>query len=322
MPLKVIRSEIINLFVDAIVNPTDESFSGSGSIDMEVQFRCGPKLRKELKEYKKLDVTKAIITDANNLNCKKVIHVCGPRYIDGKHKEIQMLEETYQNALELVKQNNLESVAFPLISTGAFGFPKDLAVSIVTTVFTNFLLENDIELYLVVYDKESFGISKRVFADISEFIDKNYEKTYYYEASRRVRNVSECSYNLEKYDSFDFNNFKKNLEETFSVKLLSLIDEKGLKDSDVYKKANIDRKLFSKIRSNQNYNPSKKTAIALGIALELNFDELQDLLSRASYTLSRSNLFDVVIEGCIKKGIYNIFQINNILFEFDLQLLC
>ena len=322
MPLKVIRSEIINLFVDAIVNPTDESFSGSGSIDMEVQFRCGPKLRKELKEYKKLDVTKAIITDANNLNCKKVIHVCGPRYIDGKHKEIQMLEETYQNALELVKQNNLESVAFPLISTGAFGFPKDLAVSIVTTVFTNFLLENDIELYLVVYDKESFGISKRVFADISEFIDKNYEKTCYYEASRRVRNVSECSYNLEKYDSFDFNNFKKNLEETFSVKLLSLIDEKGLKDSDVYKKANIDRKLFSKIRSNQNYNPSKKTAIALGIALELNFDELQDLLSRASYTLSRSNLFDVVIEGCIKKGIYNIFQINNILFEFDLQLLC
>lgn len=328
MPLKVIRSEIVNLHVDAIVNPTDETFSGSGSIDMIVQFKGGQKLRKELKNFGKIEVSQAKITDGYNMNCKKIIHVCGPRYFDGKHQEIQMLEKTYINALELVKEKKLESVAFPLISTGAFGFPKDLAVAVVTSVFTNFLLENDIDLYLVVYDKESFGISKRVFLDIKEFIDDNYidqlENVSRFNERRiakRVYTEECCNYSIASDKPFDINKFINNLEESFSKRLLKLIDEKNLKDSDVYKKANIDRKLFSKIRSNPNYNPSKKTAIALGIALELNFDELQDLLSRASITLSRSNLFDVVIEACIKKGIYNIFQINNILFEFDLPLL-
>ena len=324
MSLKVIRGEIVDLHVDAIVNPTDETFSGSGSIDMQVQFKCGVKLRKQLKDIGRIDVSNAIVTDAYNMNCKKIIHVCGPVYVDGKHKEIKLLEDTYINALNSVKNYNISSIAFPLISTGAFGFPKDLAVAIATNVFTNYLLENDLDIYLVVYDKESFGISKKVFEDIKEFIDDNYVAEQQVRETRRVRKevFSEaCSYSIMTDSSLDFDELSKRLEETFSVKLLKLIDERNLKDSDVYKKANVDRKLFSKIRSNENYTPSKKTAIALGIALELNFDELQDLLSRASYTLSKSNLFDVVIEGCIKNGIYSIFQINNILFEFDLPLL-
>mgnify|MGYP003289886998 CR=1 FL=1 len=322
MPLKVIRSEIINLFVEAIVNPTDQFLTGSGSIDMEIQYKCGSKLKKILKEKGKIEVGEAFITDAFNMNCKKIIHVCGPRWIDGRQKEIELLELCYNNALTLAKKENIQSIAFPLISTGTFGFPKDLAVAIATNVFTNFLLENDMEIYLVVYDKESFGVTKKVFDEIKDFISENFIETKELECQRLRRNAnysfSTCYYE-ENNNNISFEDIA--LEDTFSVKLLKLIDEKKLTDTIVYKKANIDRKLFSKIRSNVNYNPSKKTAIALGIALELNYDGLQELLSSAGYTLSKSNMFDVIIEGCIKKEIYNIYQINNILFEFDLPIL-
>lgn len=329
MPLKIIRSEIINLHVDAIVNPTDECYSGSGSIDLEVQYKCGKRLKNLLKELPRLNESEAVITDAYNMNCKKIIHVHGPIWNNGNDNEIVKLEKTYANALDLVVENNLESVAFPLISTGKFGFPKELAVDIATNTIAKYLFNNDLTVYLVVYDKESFGITKNLFDDIQEYIDENYINEASLKRNIRDRKVYRLS-NASKRVSNDLDlsfcaaalNFDKiKLEDTFTIKLLNLIDQKKLKDSDVYKKANIDRKLFSKIRSNLNYNPSKKTAIALGIALELTYDELQDLLSRASYTLSHSNLFDVVIEGCINKGIYDIFQINNILFEYDLPLL-
>ena len=245
------------------------------------------------------------------------------------------LEQTYNNCLLEVKERNIQSVAFPLISTGTFNFPKDLGLSIATQVFTKFLLKEDIDIYLVVYDKTSFAISKKIFSYIAEYIDDNYileeKKQNFYSRNKHTYESVCYSRSFDDKDeeqvvysnamSLDNNIDDIFVEDTFVVKLFELIDKKGLKDPDVYKKANIDRKLFSKIRSNDNYNPSKKTAIALSIALELSYNQTQDLLGRAGYTLSKSNKFDLVIEACIKKGIYNIFEINNILYSFDLPLL-
>ena len=332
MPLKIIRASISEIYVEAIVNPTDEYYSGSGSIDFIVHTYGKNKLKKELSKKPKLSVSEASITKAYNMKCEKIIHVVGPTWIDGFHDEQKLLEDSYKNCLKIVKEYNIKSVAFPLISTGEFKFPKELGLQIATTIFTNFLLQEEVDIYLVVYDKTSFAVSKKVFSDILEYIDDNFlDKRYNYSIRRdRNRNTYDedvsfsnadinynCSFSLSQ--DCDINNIF--IEDTFSVKLLSIIDKKQLTDPEVYKKANIDRKLFSKIRSNINYNPSKKTAIALSIALELNYEDTQDLLARAGFTLSKSNRFDVVIEACIKKHIYNIFDINNILFTLDLPLL-
>ena len=332
MPLKIVRNSIIQMNVQAIVNPTDRFCSGGGSIDAKIHNLCGIKLKEQLITKIPLNTSEAIITDAFNMNCEKIIHVVGPRWEDDYEIKLKQLMLTYKNALELAKENNIQSIAIPLISTGTFKFPKELGLKIATDMITSFLLKEEMEVYLVVFDKTSFSISKKLFSDIEEFIDDNYivQDNSYYRMSLRKFNetyeecrscnmseneddLSSASYSLSFDDIFT--------EDTFSVKLFSIIDSKGLKDPEVYKKANIDRKLFSKIRSNENYNPSKKTAIALAIALELNLKDTQDLLSRAGYVLSKSNKFDLVIEYCITHKNYNIFDINNILFSFDLPLL-
>lgn len=324
MPLKIIRADITKLKVDAIVNPTDIFLSGSGSIDKKIANKGNKN-----KYDGMLEVSETYTVEAVNMDCKYIINAVGPCYIDGKHNEEKLLEQTYNNCLLEVKERNIQSVAFPLISTGTFNFPKDLGLNIATQVFTKFLLQEDIDIYLVVYDKTSFGISKKIFSYITEYIDDNYileERNYSMFSRYDSSDKEECELKEEHYSmSFDLSDSNDIgdifVEDTFTVKLFELIDKKGLKDPEVYKKANIDRKLFSKIRSNDNYNPSKKTAIALSIALELSYNQTQDLLGRAGYTLSKSNKFDLIIEACIKKGIYNIFEINNILYSFDLPLL-
>ena len=118
-----------------------------------------------------LEVSETYTVEAVNMDCKYIINAVGPCYIDGKHNEEKLLEQTYNNCLLEVKERNIQSVAFPLISTGTFNFPKDLGLNIATQVFTKFLLQEDIDIYLVVYDKTSFGISKKIFSYITEYVN-------------------------------------------------------------------------------------------------------------------------------------------------------
>ena len=332
MPLKIIREDITKMSVDAIVNAANESLLGGGGVDGAIHRAAGPKLLKECKTLKGCKTGHAKITQGYLLPAKYVIHTVGPVWKDGNHNEAILLAKCYQSVLTLAKEYHLTSIAFPLISTGAFGFPKDKALRIAISNIGAFLLENDMTIYIVVFDQASFQLSEKLFASIEQYIDDNYVDEHV--INRNNRFESQVSHDIELEPQYSraheidqvssnrsLDELIKNKDETFSTMLLRLIKEKGLTDSEVYKKANIDRKLFSKIRNDENYNPSKPTVIAFAIALTLNLDETKDLLQRAGFAFSNSRKFDVIIQYFIEEENFNIFEINEALFAFDQNLL-
>lgn len=332
MPLEIIRDDITKVKADAIVNAANPSLLGGGGVDGAIHRAAGPELLKECKTLNGCEVGQAKITKGYNLPAKYVIHTVGPIWRGGNYNEEKLLSDCYKNSLKLAKEYNLESIAFPLISTGAYGYPIDKGLKVAISVIGDFLLNNDMKVYLVVYNKEAFKISEKLFSSIKQYIDDRYVKEHTSERYRRIeetqiRDIYKESMNFFMQETEQvikkrcLEDVVNELDETFTQMLLRLIDEKGFTDSQVYKRANIDRRLFSKIRSDINYKPSKSTAIALAIALELNLDETKDLLSKAGYALSHSSKFDIIIEYFIEEGNYNIFEINEALFAFDQNLL-
>lgn len=329
MPLEIVRNDITKMIVDAIVNAANESLLGGGGVDGAIHRAAGPKLLVECKTLGGCKTGKAKITGGYNLPAKYVIHTVGPIYEDGKHGEKALLESCYRESLALAKEHNCETVAFPLISSGVYGYPKDQALKVAIDVISDFLLDNEMKVYIVIFDKAAYKISEKLFSDIAEYIDDNYvdEHTDYRRESMRLNmpmqsimadEICECK---ALFAEDDLDSKLKQIDESFSQMLLRKIDEKGMADSECYKKANIDRKLFSKIRSDVHYKPSKPTAIAFAISLELSLEETEDMLKKAGFALSHSNKFDIIIEYFISRGNYNIFEINEALFAFDQSLL-
>lgn len=377
MPLQIIRQDITKMEVDAIVNAANSSLLGGGGVDGCIHRAAGPELLKECKALGGCDTGNSKITGAYDLPCKYVIHTVGPRYKDGCHGEKALLESCYSTSLVVAKEHNCETVAFPLISSGIYGYPGGEALKVATDVISEFLLENDMTVYIVIFDKNSFEISGKLFADIEAFIDDNYvdlqetrfperrdgcfsapqaetldggmmprmappavkalrvfddeestkkkRKSLFGKKSKNEEDKQDVSFTLamgvDELPAMSLEDVINQIDESFSEMLLRKIDEKGMKDSECYKKANIDRKLFSKIRSDVNYRPSKPTVIAFAIALELSLAETKDMLMKAGFALSHSNKFDLIIEFFISKGIYDVFEINEALFAFDQSLL-
>ena len=337
MPLEIVRNDITKIKVDAIVNAANESLLGGGGIDGAIHRAAGSRLLSECRTLGGCKTGKAKITGGYNLPAKYVIHTVGPIYNDGNHGEKALLESCYRESLFLAKEHNCETVAFPLISSGVYGYPKDQALKVAIDVISDFLLENEMTVYIVIFDKTAYKISEKLFSDIAEYIDDNYvdEHTDYHRESIRVNApVAPCAKRKKADIDFleicdckamvadnDLDSKLKQIDESFSQMLLRKIDEKGMTDAQCYKKANIDRKLFSKIRSDIHYKPSKPTVLAFAISLELSLAETEDMLRKAGFALSHSNKFDIIIEYFISKGNYNIFEINEALFAFDQSLL-
>ena len=337
MPLEIVRNDITKMKVDAIVNAANESLLGGGGVDGAIHRAAGAGLLAECRTLGGCQTGKAKITDGYDLPAKYVIHTVGPIYNDGKHGEKVLLESCYRESLALAKDHNCETVAFPLISSGVYGYPKDQALKVAIDVISDFLLENEMTVYIVIFDKAAYKISEKLFSDIAEYIDDNYvdEHTDYRRESIRMNApMAPCAKRKKADVDFleicdckamvaedDLDAKLRQIDESFSQMLLRKIDEKGMTDAECYKKANIDRKLFSKIRSDIHYKPSKPTALAFAISLELSLDETEDMLRKAGFALSHSNKFDIIIEYFISKGNYNIFEINEALFAFDQSLL-
>ena len=337
MPLEIVRNDITKMKVDAIVNAANESLLGGGGVDGAIHRAAGSGLLAECRTLGGCKTGKAKITGGYNLPAKYVIHTVGPIYNDGKHGEKVLLESCYRESLALAKDHNCETIAFPLISSGVYGYPKDQALKVAIDVISDFLLGNEMTVYIVIFDKAAYTISEKLFSDIAEYIDDNYvdEHTDYRRESIRMNApMAPCAKRKKANIDFleicdckalpleeDLDAKLKQIDESFSQMLLRKIDEKGMTDAECYKKANIDRKLFSKIRSDIHYKPSKPTALAFAISLELSLVETEDMLRKAGFALSHSNKFDIIIEYFISKGNYNIFEINEALFAFDQSLL-
>ena len=343
MPLEIVRNDITKMQVDAIVNAANNSLLGGGGVDGAIHRAAGPGLLAECRTLGGCKTGESKITGGYNLPAKHIIHTVGPIFRDGNHGERELLESCYRTSLALANEAGCESIAFPLISAGAYGYPKDQALKVASDIITRFLLDHDMTVYIVVFDKASFKISSHLVTDIAEYIDDNYvdantvhrrRRLFSYESRRpeiddsadyfmcasmapafepTSMSVRECAYSLDEQ--------LKNMDESFSQMLLRKIDERGMTDVECYKKANVDRKLFSKIRGDVHYKPSKSTVIAFAIALELSLAEAEDMLKKAGFALSRSSKFDIIIEYFITRKIYNIFEINEALFEFDQSLL-
>jgi O-acetyl-ADP-ribose deacetylase (regulator of RNase III) len=328
VPLKIIQGDITKINCDAIVNVAGTDLRMGGGVCGAIFNAAGiDELRKACAKLAPIKVSDAAITEGFNLPAKYIIHAARPVYSDGK----ELLRTCYINALDLAKEYKCESIAFPLMSSGVYGYPKGEAIALATGFIGEWLIVNDFNVYIVVYDKKTFELSVDLNNEISAFINNNF---YHY-----TRYSINKTYLQRDFDSVELKasipskNFSdtadigllqemiKQLDEPFTDTLLRIIDAKGKTDVEVYKRANLDRRLFSKIRTGKGYTPGKKTIISLAVALELTLKETQNLLERAGFTLSRSFLFDVIIEYFIIQKRYNIYEINNVLFQYDQSLL-
>lgn len=340
MPFEIVRNDITKMTVDAIVNTANpKPVIGSGT-DAGIHAKAGPELLEARKKIGSIPVGSSAITPGYGLDAKYVIHTVGPVWQGGEHDEENLLRQCYDSALNLALEHQCKSIAFPLISTGNYGFPKDRALQIAIQAFSAFLLEHEMQIYLVVFHKDAFSLSEKLYNRVASYIDENYvaaKETAEYGAAfhrsnrsayRRRRDMEVCERSAVCEEplpcaskAMSLEDMLKQADAGFTETLLKLIDQTGKKDSEVYKKANISKQHFSKIRNNPNYKPTKPTAIALALALELDLDATRDLIGRAGYALTNSSKFDLIIRYFIEQGNYNVVEINIALYEFDQNLL-
>ena len=347
MPFQITRDDLTRMRVDAIVNSANPLPRIGAGVDAGIHALAGTSLLEARKQIGNIQPGEAAITPGFQLNAKYVIHTVGPVWVDGNSREPEVLAKCYASALELAVRSGCRSVAFPLISTGNYGFPKSLALQIAISQISAFLMHHELDIYLVVFHREAFQLSEKLFSGIQSFIDDHYVKEkvaqeYCYpvgsalscdrEEQVRRRRAAERLFMEKKAPAKScrapaaaakpsLRDLLQNTDAGFAETLFALIDQRGYKDSEVYKRANLSKQHFSKIRKNPAYKPTKPTAVALAIALQLDLEQTRDLIGRAGYALTNSSKFDVIIMYFIEQKNYDLFEINSALFEFDQSLL-
>ncbi|MBQ9709117.1 MAG: O-acetyl-ADP-ribose deacetylase [Clostridia bacterium] len=330
MPLHFIKQDITKLECDAIVNAANNTLLGGGGVDGAIHAAAGGKLLEECKRLGGCDTGDAKITKGYNLPCKYVIHTVGPIWRGGFVGERALLESCYKKSLALAKEKGCETVAFPLISSGVYRYPKDKALSVAVETISGFLLDNEMTVYIVVFDKASYQISEELFDDVADYIDENYEDEssdshlFYRKFSIRSEEcrpdfIERLGENGEEFIQCKLSliDMLDDIDDNFAVTLLKLIDIRGITDVECYKKANVSKQTWYKIMNEKDYKPSKNTVISFAIALELSLKETKHLLSTVGFALSKSSKFDIIIEYFLRNEEYNIFTINETLFKFD-----
>ena len=344
MPLQIIRQDITKMKVDAIVNTTNEEMIGYSGVDLAVHTIAGPELDAECATLPPLGLGQAQMTRGYNLPCKYVIHTSGPVWRGGLVGESIILRSCYLESLKLAVQHKCRSVAFPLISSGVYCYPKDQVLKFAIQTITEFLFDHELTVYLCVFDNDSYSFSQKLFNDIQAFIDDEYvdehDEDFYdlYQIDTDEIAAAKCIQPPQAPMCADaciaprkketssvagktLHEYLKQRDQSFQEMLFDLIDRSGMTDVECYKKANVDKRIFSKIKGNKDYRPSKQTAIAFAISLQLDLDETQALLATVGFTLSRSTVFDKIIRYFIQTQNYDVFEINEALFEFDQNLL-
>ena len=356
MPFQIIRNDITKVKADVIVNTANPHPVIGDGTDSAIYRAAGEEeLLAERRKIGDIAPGQAVATRAFRLPARYIIHTVGPVWVDGNHGERETLRNCYDNSLSLASELKAESIAFPLIATGVYGFPKDEALSIATDAIGKFLLTHEMKVILVVFDRKAFVLSKGLVGEIDQYIDEHgvglaEEREYSsrseelrrrmndvrirqemetVSAPRRLEDNLPCGMAMPVFEDLCSSAKELNLDDmianagkSFRQKLFDLIEEKGMDNVTVYKRAYVDKKVFSSIRRNKNYKPKKQTAIALGLALQLDMHEMEDLLARAGYAFSPCSKYDLIIQFCIEKGIYNLMKVDEILFEYEQPTLC
>lgn len=403
MPFKIVRNDITRMKTDAIVNTANSLVAVGPGCDSAIYEAAGyDKLLSYRREHiGEVPEGEVFITPGFNLDAKYIIHAVSPCYKNGLEGEEEKLRACYQKSLKSAYDNKLTSIAFPLISTGSFGYPKEEGMRIAADEINSFLINNDMTVYLVVFDDASTKLGSRIYSDLEEYIDRNFVSNQIIEeyspveesqirdrrglfgrlrsrgtafslnatvpegCEPREESLKECKAiqpplgksNLQKSsiracaeplkaqpnsledsmdfecleeplmcaetsgEPLDFDDFHadkleermKHLTDTFSEYLLYLISDRNMENSDVYKRAVVDKKTFSKIKNNPDYHPQKLTALCLCVGAKLNLDESKDLLARAGYALSPCDKTDIIFSYFIENEIYD-------MIELDIQL--
>ena len=344
MPFEIVRNDITCMQVDAIVNTVScQPIIGYG-VDYGIHQKAGPQLLEARKKIGTIQVGECGITPAFELDANYVIHTVCPVWQEGNAQEERLLRSCYDKALSLALANGCSSIAFPLIAAGNLGFPKSTALQIAVNAISSFLMDHEMQIYLVVFAKDAYQLSEKLFRSVASYIDEHYIENRLLDeygltaedavreqelrhirrmqsrrrqAERMIRCEAECFAAPCAPAKADLEKLLKEADAGFSETLLKLIDRSGKKDSEIYKKANVDRKLFSKIKNNPQYRPSKPTALAFALALELDLQETQDFIGRAGYTLTHSSQFDIIVEYFIVNKNYNIIELDIVLFDYD-----
>ena len=340
MPYEIIRQDITKMEVDAIVDPTDYMFSGGGGTDRDIHRAAGPGLREACDALPFLEEGEVAVTEGFGLPCRYIIHAYGPRWRGGLFEERKKLVSCYKNALQAAVEHGCESIAFPLISSGTFGFPKDKVLRIALDTVASFLMSHDLVVYIVVFDKKAYAISQKLQKDVQTFIDEHYIEqhrrkydpySYVYTPNEEAAgsgpavtdqadhtdSVSVKQETVHAKPALTIEEILSRQGESFSDALLRFIDESGMKDAECYKKANISKQHFSKIRSNVHYQPTKQTVLAFAIVLKLTLDETKELLEKAGLALSSTNKTDLIVEYFISNKKYDLTEINEVLDKYD-----
>lgn len=344
MPFKIIRDDITKVKADAIVNPVNPEVCIGGGVESAIYEAAGKeKLLEERKELGRLQPGKVGVTEAFNLDAKYIVHVSGLYWKGGNSFEARCLEECYEKALKAALDKGCKSIAFPLLATGTYGFPKDIGLDVAVSTFTEFLEEYEMEITLVVFGNDAVNVSGKLVDEVKSFIDDKYVKEALeteYKEDRKIFCYSLSSERLhlllkeETYDVLDNACTKdtfsakqpgsleaalKNIyKESFEKHLQQLINKKGLRNSEVYAAANISKQYFSKLLKGQ-VKPSKDKMLALAVGLRLNMDETADFLRIGGYALSPISQTDTVVEYFIRKQEYNVLKINIVLFDYGLE---
>lgn len=347
MPFSIVRSDIARLDVDAVVNAANEGLIAGGGVCGAIFSAAGyEQLQEACRRIAPCPTGSAMVTQGFDLPARWIIHAVGPRWIDGRHGEEGLLRRAYRSALDQAAQLRVASVAFPLISAGIYGYPPAAALDVACEEIARFLNDRagtdagDMRVVLAIYNRRAFAASLDCYDEVALRIqDAQGEESFFACDSAVCAETAEKSCDLGFGPGFDLDldlqalaapraideaeiaELLNKLDASFSQAVLSLIDARGLTDVEVYKRANLSRQLFSKIRRDQGYKPTKATAVALAIALELSLDECDDLLERAGFSLSTSSKFDVIVHYFIERECYDIYKLNAMLFAFDQPLL-
>lgn len=345
MPFNIIRNDIVRMNVDAIVNAANSGLKQGGGVCGRIFSAAGEQqMTKACDAIGWCEPGSAVITPGFKLPSKYVIHTVGPIWQGGGQGEEQVLRSAYRSSLELALEHKLESVAFPLISSGVYGYPYEEALAVALDEINRFLFQHDMQVTLVMFDQTAAALGFKLRKDLKSYIDDHYVDEHLDRRRRREFNRTwapqpminqEMLRELPKsrredgqihsapsvYDTGVDANLVFPKEKTFSEAVLNLIDTKGMTDAEVYKRSNIDRRLFSKIRINPGYAPSKSTVLALTIGLRLSVHEAQDLLARAGFAFSPCDMRDLIVRYYLERGDHDIAKVNGALYDFDQSLL-